>query len=58
MEQQDPNRTTGHDSQQAPSAVATKQEWDSYSIFQVVAYTVISLAMLAFFIYLAVHGVS
>lgn len=31
-------------------------KWDAYSIFQVIAYTIISLAMLGFFIYLCVQG--
>ncbi len=33
------------------------QEWDTYSIFQVVAYAVITLAMAAFFVYLIYYGI-
>ncbi len=33
------------------------QGWDNYSIFQFVAYTVISLAMAGFFVYLILYGI-
>ena len=46
------------ENEHSPSAggIPSAQKWDGYSIFQVIAYTVISLAMAVFFIYLLMHG--
>lgn len=56
MEREELRQETVEESERSQSNTpANDSQWDTYSVFQVVAYTVISLAMLGFFIYLCVQ---